>query len=112
VAGQKPVSTNKLKAKMASPLYVVVRFELKPGELDVLVPLIQAFFEKEVRTVPGFISARLHANEAGTVLLNYATWESAAHFHYFIEQVARVSEISKKIQAFGQHTDKVFEIPL
>ena len=97
---------------MTSPLYVVVRFALKPGERDILAPLIQEFFAKEVRVVPGFITARLHTNEEGTVLLNYATWESQEHFHYFIRNVAMVSEISKKIQAFDQQTDKVFEIPL
>lgn len=97
---------------MTSPLYVVVRFALKPGELDTLVPLIQEFFAQEVSAVPGFIAARLHANEAGTVLINYATWESAAHFQYFIEHVAMVSEIAKQIRAFDQQTDRVFEIPL
>jgi quinol monooxygenase YgiN len=97
---------------MNSPLYVIVRFDLKPGELDTLVPLIQAFFKQEVYAVPGFISAKLHVNETGTVLINYATWESEKHFQAFIENVARGSAISKRIQAFSQHTDRVVAISL
>ncbi|WP_434391341.1 antibiotic biosynthesis monooxygenase [Melittangium boletus] len=94
------------------PLYAIVRFDLKAGELDTVVSLIREFFEKEVSQVPGFISARLHSNEEGTVLINYATWASADAFHSFVTNVARVSPISQKIQAFSPRTDRVHEVAL
>ncbi|WP_221390915.1 antibiotic biosynthesis monooxygenase [Dyadobacter sp. NIV53] len=97
---------------MNNPMNVIVRFELKEGEIEVLVPLIQEFFEKEVSAVPGFISAKIHKNEEGSVLINYATWESEEKFLKFVKEVAQVSEISKKIQAFASKTDRVFEITL
>lgn len=98
--------------KKTSPLYVIVRFELKEGELEPLASLIQEFFSKEVSRVPGFISARIHSNEEGTVLINYATWESVDAFQAFVMNVAMVSPISRKIQAYPSRTDRVFEIPL
>lgn len=94
---------------MTGTLNVIVRFELKDGELEILFPLIQEFFKKEVSTFPGFISAKIHSNEEGTVLVNYATWESDEKFQKFIE-FAMVSETSKKIQAFNSKTDRVFEL--
>lgn len=59
----------------------------------------------------GFISAKIHKNEESTILINYATWESAGKFRKFIA-FASFSETSKKIQAFNSKTDKVFEVPL
>jgi heme-degrading monooxygenase HmoA len=96
---------------MSGPLYIIVRFDLKEGEIDTLVSLIGEFFAKEVSHFPGFISAKLHRNEEGTVLINYATWESPEKFLKFIE-FARNSEMSKKIQAFNPTQDRVFEVSL
>lgn len=94
---------------MHSPLIVIVRFELKEGDIDPLVSLIGEFFKKEVSHFPGFLSAKLHRNEAGTVLINYARWESAETFHKFIA-FARDSTLSKQIQAFKPSQDQVFEV--
>ena len=93
-------------------LHVIVRFDLKEGELDTLVWLIRDFFGQEVSRFPGFISAKIHQNEEGTVLINYATWESAASFQQFVMKLASVSPTAKKIQAFHPIQDKVFEISL
>lgn len=97
---------------MKSPYYVIVRFELKKGEINSLILLIQDFFKKEVSVFPGFISAKIHANEEGTVLINYATWESLEKFEQFVKELASVSEISRKIQAFHPVADGVFEVPI
>ncbi|GAB3926504.1 antibiotic biosynthesis monooxygenase family protein [Larkinella terrae] len=94
------------------PLNVIVRFELKDGELDTLISLIRDFFEKEVSRFPGFISAKIHQNEVGTVLINYASWESAEHFQRFVRELASLSPIAQQIQAFRPTQDMVFEIPL
>ena len=97
---------------MESPIYVIVRFELKEGEFEVLFPLIQQFFKREVSAFPGFISARIHTNEERSVLINYATWESSEQFRKFITELAMVSDISKQIQKFPAKTDRVFEVAL
>ena len=97
---------------MSNPINVIVRFELKEGEIDKLVPLVQEFFTKEVSSAPGFISAKLHRNEEGTVFINYTTWESPEHYQKFIKEIAMGSEISKQIRAFSSKADWVFEIPL
>lgn len=94
------------------PLNVIIRFELNDGELDTLVSLIRNFFEKEVSCFPGFISAKIHQNEAGTVLINYASWESAEYFQQFVSELASLSPIARQIQAFHPTQDIVFEIPL
>ena len=91
---------------------VIVRFNLKEGELDPLVSLIRDFFGQEVSRFPGFLSAKIHQNEEGTVLINYATWESTESFQKFVVELASVSPIAKKIQAFQPTQDKVFEISL
>ena len=94
---------------MNGPLHVIVRFEVNEGDIDSLISLIGDFFKKEVSQFSGFISAKLHRNEEGTVLINYATWESTEKFQKFIE-FARNSEMSKQIQAFKPSQDRVFEI--
>jgi hypothetical protein len=81
---------------MKTPIYVIVRFDLQAGELDVLAPLIKDFFQKEVSAVSGFVSAKLHTNDDCTVLINYATWKSIDAFNKFRNEVAANSEISKK----------------
>ncbi|RYG04674.1 MAG: hypothetical protein EOO02_05570 [Chitinophagaceae bacterium] len=86
-----------------------VRFALQPGEKDSLIALIRNFFDKEVKTFEGFISFKLHANEEGTVLINYATWESVEHFQKFVAFAAN-SDISKQIQAFKPQSDRVYEL--
>jgi heme-degrading monooxygenase HmoA len=93
-------------------LNVIVRFELNDGQLDTLVSLIRNFFEQEVSRFPGFISAKIHRNEAGTVLINYATWESTEHFQQFVMEMASVSPTAQQIQAFHPTQDMVFEVPL
>lgn len=96
---------------MPTPLNVIVRFEVNEGNVDPLIKLIGEFFQKEVSQFPGFISAKLHRNEEGTVLINYATWESSEHFQKFIE-FARTSAVSQKIQAYKPTQDRVFEVSL
>jgi len=93
-------------------LNVIVRFELKAGELDTVISLIRDFFEKEVSRFPGFISAKVHQNEAGTILINYATGESTEHFQQFVMELASISPIAQQIQAFQPTQDMVFEVPL
>ena len=96
---------------MPIPLNVIVRFEVNEDTIETLIGLIEEFFKKEVSQFSGFISAKLQRNEAGTVLINYATWASSDHFQNFID-FARGSALSQKIQAYKPTQDRVFEVSL
>ena len=96
---------------MKNFLNVIVRFEVGKGEAAKLISLIKQFFEKEVSSFPGFISFKLHSNEEATVIINYATWESTEQFQKFMA-FASTSEISKQIQAYRPHSDRVYEIAI
>lgn len=96
---------------MKTPLYVIVRFHLEAGEIEKLSALITEFFQKEVSAYPGFIASRIHRNEEGTVLINYAQWESIEKFNGFRQTMANGSELSRQIRLFNQVTDLVYEIP-
>ncbi|MEZ0607815.1 antibiotic biosynthesis monooxygenase [Fibrella sp. WM1] len=96
---------------MNTPLNVIVRFDVPADGIDALIALIGHFFRNEVSRFPGFISAKLHRNEEGTVLINYATWESQEAFFHFMT-FARDSEFSKQIQAYKPTQDRVFEVSL
>src|SRR5262245_47525183 len=62
------------------PVILVNKFNVKPEEADQLIAAWTAdagFFKQQ----PGFISAQLHRGVGGSgVFLNYAVWESVAHF--------------------------------
>ena len=85
---------------------------MKDGEFETLVSLIRDFFEKEVSSFTGFLSAKIHRNREGIVLINYATWDSSESFQKFVIELASVSPIAKKIQAFHLTQDMVFEVSL
>ncbi len=49
---------------------------------------------------PGYISTQLHQGISGsTVFMNYAVWESVAHFRSAFNQGCTVSEIPKFVDA-------------
>ncbi len=63
-----------------SPVVLVNIFQVAEADIPAL---IKAWAEDAswMKQQPGFISAQLHQGIAGsTVLMNYAVWESVAHF--------------------------------
>lgn len=95
-----------------SAFHVVVRFELKAGEVEKLKPVVKDFFDSEVSKFPGFISAKFHENEDKSVFLNYASWESKEAYSKFLEEVGMKSEKAKKVLEFNPSADQVHHIEL
>lgn len=62
------------------PVILINKFTVKPDEAEHLVSA-WAHDAAWMKRQPGFISAQLHRGIAGSgVFLNYAVWESTAHF--------------------------------
>jgi len=63
-----------------SPVVLVNIFHVTEGE----IPALLGAWEKDanwMKQQPGFISTQMHRGIAGsTVFMNYAVWESVAHF--------------------------------
>jgi heme-degrading monooxygenase HmoA len=63
-----------------SPVVVVNIFQVTEGD----IPALLSAWEKDanwMKQQPGFISTQMHRGIAGsTVFMNYAVWESVAHF--------------------------------
>jgi heme-degrading monooxygenase HmoA len=62
------------------PLILINKFTVKPDEAE---QLVRAWADDAawMKRQPGFISTQLHRGIAGSgVFLNYAVWESTAHF--------------------------------
>jgi heme-degrading monooxygenase HmoA len=62
------------------PVVLINRFNVKPEEAE---QLMRAWADDAawMKRQPGFISTQLHRGIAGSgVFLNYAVWESTAHF--------------------------------
>jgi len=75
----KSLSFTKLQADQ-SPVVLVNIFQVSEADIP---SLLKAWAEDAswMKRQPGFISTQLHQGIAGsTVLMNYAVWESVAHF--------------------------------
>jgi len=90
--------------------HVIVRFQLKKEEeMFELVALIKEL-EKIIKSSPDFISAKLHRNFEGTVLINYATWTSPQAYEKFWKEYVTNTETNKKIESYKPMVDHVFEL--
>jgi heme-degrading monooxygenase HmoA len=66
--------------EVGGPVILINKFIVKPDEA---VELVRAWTDDAewMKRQPGFISTQLHRGIAGSgVFLNYAVWESTAHF--------------------------------
>lgn len=69
-----------------SPVILINKFSVKPEDVDSFLAAWAtdaAFFKGQ----PGFISTQLHRGIGGScVFINYAVWESVAHFRQALSQ--------------------------
>ena len=62
------------------PVILINKFEVTPEDVDQFLAA-WATDANLMKRQPGFVSTQLHRGISGsTVFLNYAVWESAAHF--------------------------------
>jgi len=74
------VSIQDQLADTGGPVILINKFTVKPDEAE---QLMRAWADDAawMKRQPGFISTQLHRGIAGSgVFLNYAVWESTAHF--------------------------------
>jgi hypothetical protein len=90
--------------------HVVVRFDTSDNNFKELTRSVKDFFDNEVSSFPGFISAKFHTNDEHSVFLNYATWESKSAYQKFLDEVGMKSEKAKKVLSFNPTADQVFHI--
>lgn len=66
---------------MDSPGVTLINvFTVEPADQQRLVELLVEATESVMSTVPGFVSANIHASLDGTRVVNYAQWASAEQF--------------------------------
>ena len=62
------------------PVVLINKFNVDPGDVDQLIKAWAAD-AAVMQRLPGYISTQLHRGIGGScVFLNYAVWESVAHF--------------------------------
>lgn len=80
------VTLRQQMAQEISPVILINKFNVHPGEIKAFLGAWAedaAFFKRQ----PGFISTQLHRGIGGScVFVNYAVWESVAHFRQALSQ--------------------------
>ncbi len=59
---------------------VITTFETMPGQCQDLIDALQALFDGFIRHQQGFVSVRIHVNDAHTRVANYALWRRREDF--------------------------------
>ena len=97
-------STTKITVTTDAEAVTVVNvFTVDPVRQDELVAALDAMCAIFV-TVPGFVSANLHASLDGNRVVNYAQWTSEARFADALER-ADVHPLRAKVDAIVQKVD-------
>lgn len=63
-----------------SVMTLVNVFSVDPGHQQELVDVLVDATDAVMQNVPGFISANIHRSADGRHVVNYAQWQSRAHF--------------------------------
>ncbi len=64
-----------------APLVTLINvFTVDPQRQEELVTALDQSTRDLFSTIPGFLSANLHASQDGTTVVNYVQWASAEHF--------------------------------
>ncbi|MGW8551625.1 antibiotic biosynthesis monooxygenase family protein [Streptomyces tubercidicus] len=72
-------ATSKIEAGREIATLINV-FTVRPERQAELVAVLSRATEETMKDRPGFISANIHASADGERVVNYAQWESEAHF--------------------------------
>jgi quinol monooxygenase YgiN len=83
------------------PVILINKFSVNPEEFDLFLKVWTNEAEK-FKEQPGFISTQLHQGIGGSgTFVNYAVWESAAHFK---RAVTKVMDPQDRMTAFPPST--------
>lgn len=76
---------------------VITTFEVSPGTCQDLLESLEEIYETFIRHQPGFVSARLHVNDAQTRIANYSQWSRREDFLAML----RTSEMRERNRDLG-----------
>jgi quinol monooxygenase YgiN len=83
------------------PVILINKFSVEPDEFDQFIKGWAAE-AKKFKEQPGFISTQLHKGIGGSgTFVNYAVWESAAHFK---EAVRKVMDPQDRLSSYPPST--------
>lgn len=75
---------------------VITTFEMTPATAQDLMDRLQSAYAEVIRHQPGFISARLHMNDAMTRICNYSQWQRREDFQAML-RTAEMRERNRDI---------------
>ena len=81
---------------MSEPQTVITTFETSPGTCGDLLDELREAYRAFISTQPGFISARLHVNDAQTRIANVSQWEAREDFLAML-RTAEMRERNRRI---------------
>lgn len=79
-------------------------FKVTPERQQELIDLLDEATDQVMRHLPGFVSANIHASTDGTRVVNYAQWDTAAHFEAMLadsgarEHMSRAGELAESFE--------------
>jgi hypothetical protein len=79
-------------------LTAIVSFNCESEQQQNLCDKIQAYITNFISQQDGFISANLHKSQCGKKVVNYAQWQSMAHFKIFAEKARSRPELPELLQ--------------
>jgi len=82
---------------------VITTFDMTPATAQDLMERLQSAYAEVIRHQPGFLSARLHMNDAMTRICNYAQWARREDYQAMLrtaEMRSRNREIAALCRGF------------
>lgn len=93
----------------ASVMTLVNVFTVDPADQQALVDVLVAATDEVMRHLPGFVSANIHRDAAGTRVVNYAQWRSRDDFGAMLQN-PRATEHMGKAAALAAFDPIVCEV--
>jgi heme-degrading monooxygenase HmoA len=88
-----------------APLVTLINvFTVDPQRQDELVIALDQSTSELFTTIPGFLSANLHASQDGTRVVNYAQWSSVEAFQSMLA-MPQAQEHMKKVMTIADAAD-------
>ncbi len=91
---------------MAQAQTVITTFEVNPGTCDDLLEELRGAYGEFIARQPGFISARLHVNDAQTRIANVSHWRRREDFLAML-RTPEMRERNRRIQSLCRSFEPV-----
>ena len=91
---------------MAETQTVITTFEVNPGTCDDLLDELRGAYAALISQQPGFVSARLHVNDAQTRIANVSHWRDRQDFLAML-RTPEMRERNRRIQSLCRSFEPV-----